>query len=113
MFSSPAYAQSVGSTPNAMTALMASPLPMMAAIMAIFYLIVWRPQSKRAKEHRAAIDAVKKGDTVITGGGLIGKAVKVDETEVEIEIATGVKVKALKSTLSDIRPAGTAKPAND
>ena len=75
--------------------------------------MLFRPQQQRAKQHRATIDAVKKGDTVITGGGLIGKATKVEETEVEIEIATGVKVKALKSTLSDIRPAGTAKPAND
>ena len=111
MFSSPAFAQSAGAPSGGAAAfLQFAPL---LFIFAIFYILLIRPQQKRAKEHRAMIDAVKKGDTVITGGGLIGKAVKVDETEIEIELAQGVKVKALKSTLSDIRPAGTAKPAND
>ncbi len=58
------------------------------------------------------IGGVKKNDVAITGGGLIGKVVKVDENEVELEIASGVKVKVLKAMLSDIRPHGT-KPAND
>src|SRR3546814_18227870 len=64
------------------------------------------------KQHQAMIQAVKKNDTVVTGGGLVGKVTKVDEAEVEVEIAHGVRVKALKSTLSDVRPHG-AKPAND
>ncbi len=111
MFSSPAFAQS-GGAPSGGAAALLQFAPLLF-IFAIFYVMLIRPQQKRAKEHRATIDAVKKGDTVITGGGLIGKATRVDETEVEIEIAAGVKVKALKSTLSDIRPAGTARPAND
>ena len=58
------------------------------------------------------IDAVKKNDIAITGGGTIGKVTKVDETEVELEIAQGVRIKAIKAMLSDVRPHGT-KPAND
>jgi preprotein translocase YajC subunit len=57
--------------------------------------------------------AVKKGDSVVTGGGLVGKVTKVEDDQVEVEIATGVKVKAVKSTLSDVMPLGGAKPAND
>ena len=112
MFSTPAFAQSAGAAAPGGAAMIMQFAPLLF-IFAIFYVLLIRPQQKRAKEHRTMIDAVKKGDTVITGGGLIGKATKVDQEEVEIEIATGVKVKALKSTLSDIRPAGTAKPAND
>lgn len=81
-------------------------------IFVIFYFLLIRPQQRRAKLHRDMIGGVKKNDVAITGGGLIGKVVKVDENEVELEIASGVKVKVLKAMLSDIRPHGT-KPAND
>ena len=64
------------------------------------------------KDHKAKIEAVKKGDQVVTGGGLIGKVAKVEEGVVEVELAQGVKVRALKSTLTDIIDP-TAKPAND
>jgi preprotein translocase subunit YajC len=85
---------------------------MMAMIFVIFYFLMIRPQQKRVKQHRDMIGAVKKNDVAVTGGGVIGKVVKVDENEVELEIATGVRIKALKSMLSDVRPHGT-KPAND
>ena len=81
-------------------------------IFVIFYVLLIRPQQKRAKEHQAEIASVKKGDEVITGGGLRGRVVKVSDAEVEVEIAQGVKVRAVKSTLSQvIKPA--SKPAND
>ena len=81
-------------------------------IFLIFYMLLIRPQQKRAKQHQAEISAVKKGDEVITGGGLRGRVTKVSEAEVEVEIAQGVRVKAVKSTLSHvIQPA--SKPAND
>ena len=57
--------------------------------------------------------AVKKGDSVVTGGGLIGKVTRVEDEQVEVEIASGVKVKVVKSTLSDVTPFGSGKPAND
>ena len=65
------------------------------------------------KQQRARIDAVKKGDSVVTGGGLVGKVTKVDGEMVELELGPNVRVKAIKATLSDITPLGTAKPAND
>lgn len=65
------------------------------------------------KDHQAKLGGVQKNDQVVTGGGLVGKAVKVDDDYVEVEIATGVRVKAVKSTLSDIIPKGASKPAND
>ena len=67
---------------------------------------------RQQKAHRAKIAAVKKGDQVVTAGGLLGKVIKVDDQYAEIEIAQGVRVKAVKSTLGDIVPPG-GTPAND
>jgi preprotein translocase subunit YajC len=86
-------------------------LPIIGMV-AIFWFLLIRPQMRRQKEHQAKIAAVKKGDQVITAGGLLGKVIKVDEQYAEIEIAQGVRVKAVKSTLGDIVPPG-GKPAND
>lgn len=82
-------------------------------IFAVFYFLLIRPQQKKMKEHQAKIGAVQKNDEVVTGGGLVGKATKVDDEYVEVEVAKGVKVKAVKATLSDVMPRGSAKPAND
>ena len=65
------------------------------------------------KEHQAQIAAVKKGDRVVTGGGLIGKVTKVTDTEVEVELGQNVRVKAVKSTLTQVGDPAAAKPAND
>ncbi len=81
-------------------------------IFLIFYMLMIRPQQKRMKEHTATIAAVKKGDEVITGGGIRGRVTKVMDEEVEVEIAAGTKVKIVKSTLSHV-VTKTAKPAND
>ena len=79
----------------------------------IFWFLMIRPQQRRAREHQAAIMAVKKGDRVVTGGGLIGKVIKVGDTEVEVELAQGIRVQAVKSTLSQVGSLASAKPAND
>ena len=82
------------------------------AIFGIFYFLMIRPQQQRVKQHQAEIAAVKKGDDVITGGGIRGRVTKVIDDEAEIEIAQGVKVRVVKSTITAvINP--TAKPAND
>jgi len=81
-------------------------------IFAVFYFLLIRPQQKRAKEHKAQIEAVQKNDDVITGGGLMGKVTKLADDYVVVEIAQGVKVKAVKSTLSHVE-SRTKKPAND
>ena len=82
-------------------------------IFVIFWFLMIRPQQKRMKEHQAQIAAVKKGDRVVTGGGLIGKVTKVSDTEVEVELAQGVRVTAVKSTLTQVGSPTTSKPAND
>lgn len=86
-------------------------LPIVGMI-AIFWFLIIRPQMNRQKEHQAKIAGVKKGDSVVTAGGLVGKVIKVDETYVELELGTNVRVKAIKATLGDIIPPG-GKPAND
>jgi len=82
-------------------------------VFVIFWFLLIRPQQKRMKEHQAEIAAVKKGDRVVTGGGLIGKVTKVGDAEVEVELAQGVRVQAVKSTLSQVGGGTTSKPAND
>lgn len=81
-------------------------------IFLVFWLFLIRPQQVRMKQHRAKIDAVKVRDQVVTAGGVVGKVTKVDDDYVDVEIAAGVKVKVVKSTLADIVLPG-GKPAND
>jgi preprotein translocase subunit YajC len=80
------------------------------AIFVIFYLLMIRPQQRRVTEHQAAIAAVKKGDEVITGGGIRGRVITDTEEDAAVEIAQGVKVRVVKSTLTHVL---TGKPAND
>jgi preprotein translocase subunit YajC len=82
-------------------------------VFVIFWFLLIRPQQKRMKQHQAQVAAVKKGDRVVTGGGLIGKVTKVGDTEVEVELAQGVRVQVVKSTLSQVVDPTAAKPAND
>jgi preprotein translocase subunit YajC len=110
MFSSPAFA-SAGAAPSGAAGAFVSFAPLLL-IFVIFWFLLIRPQQKRMKLHRDMVAAVKKNDTAVTSGGLIGKVTRVDETEVELEVATGVRVRVIKSMLSDVRPHGT-KPAND
>ncbi|MEZ5710655.1 MAG: preprotein translocase subunit YajC [Blastomonas sp.] len=82
------------------------------AIFAIMYFLMIRPQQRRMKEHQNKINAVKRNDQVVTGGGLVGKVMKVDDHYVEIDLGGGTRVKAVKSTLSDVVLPNSA-PAND
>ena len=81
-------------------------------IFGIFYILMIRPQQRRVKEHQAAINAVKKGDEIVTGGGIRGRVTKVSDDEAEVEIAQGVKIRVVKSTISSVL-SPTGKPAND
>lgn len=113
MFITPAFAQTTAAAGSGgSAAFMVQVLPLLL-IFVVFYFLIIRPQNKRMKDHKAKIEAVKKGDQVITGGGLVGKVVKVDDAFVEIELGQGVKVRAVKSTLTDIIDPTTTKPAND
>ena len=82
-------------------------------VFVIFWFLMIRPQQRRMRAHQAAIMAVKKGDRVVTGGGLIGKVTKVGDHEVEVELGQGMRVQVVKSTLSQVGDAALAKPAND
>jgi preprotein translocase subunit YajC len=78
----------------------------------IFWFLIIRPQMKRQKEHQQKVQSMKRGDQVVTGGGIVGKVTKVDDTYVELEIAQGVKVKVVKQTITElVSPTGAA--AND
>ena len=80
-------------------------------IFAIMYFLLIRPQQKKVKDHQAMVAAVRRGDQVITQGGLIGKVSKVkDDNEVEVEIAKDVKVRVVKSTISQVT--SKTEPAN-
>ena len=86
-------------------------LPIVGMI-AIFWFLIIRPQMKKQKQHQAKIAEVKKGDQVVTAGGLVGKVIKADDIYVELELGPNVRVKAIKATLGDIIPPG-GSPAND
>jgi preprotein translocase subunit YajC len=82
-------------------------------IAGVFWFLLLRPQMRQQKEHRNKIASVKKGDQVVTGGGLVGKVVRVDDNYADIELAPNVKVKAVKSTITDILSPTGKGPAND
>ena len=82
-------------------------------IFIIFWFLLIRPQQKKMREHQAQISAVKKGDRVVTGGGLIGRVSKVSDDEVEVDLGTGLKVRAVKATLTQVIDPKATKPAND
>lgn len=110
MFSSPAYAQAAAASGGAAAFLQFVPL---VAIFVIFYFLMIRPQQKRMKAHRAMLDAVKKGDEVVTGGGVIGRVLRVQDNELEVEVAPTVKLRVLKGTLAEVRTKPVPAAAND
>jgi len=77
------------------------------AVFAIMYFLLIRPQQQRMKQHKQMVENVRRGDTVVTAGGIVGRVVKVkDDDEILIEIADNTQVRVLKSTLSDVRAKG-------
>ena len=89
-------------------------IAMVAILVVMFYFLLIRPQQKRFRDHSEMLQGLKKGDAVVTGGGLIGKVTKIkeDDDEVEVDLGNGTKVKALKSTLQQ-KPAQSGTAAND
>ncbi len=113
MFASPAYAQAAGAASTGGSTAMLMQFAPLIFIFVIFYFLLIRPQQKKMKEHRQAIDAVQKNDQIVTAGGIIAKVIKVEDNEVEAEIAPNVRVKVVKGTISEVRRAASGKPAND
>ncbi len=100
MFITPAYAQAADAAGGA--ALLQNLVPFVL-IFGIMWLLLIRPQQKKMKEHRNMVAALRRGDQVVTAGGLIGKVSKVKEDgEVEVEIAEGVKVRDVRSTITSV-----------
>ncbi|NOZ65216.1 MAG: preprotein translocase subunit YajC [Alphaproteobacteria bacterium] len=109
MFISEAFAQATGGAGEPSAFMQFLPFIL---IIGVFYFLMIRPQQKRAKEHKAMVAALRRGDNVITQGGIIAKVSKViDDNEVEIEISSGVKVKVIRSTITTVM--GKPAPAND
>ena len=112
MFVSPAFAQATGAAPQGMAAF-GQFLPLILIFVIMYFLLI-RPQQKKAKEHKSMLEALRRGDNVITQGGIIGKVTHIREDgEVEVEIAQGVKVRVVKATivqvLSKTEPAKTSE----
>ncbi|SDE36350.1 preprotein translocase subunit YajC [Paracoccus isoporae] len=97
MFVTPAYAQAAGGGAGAI----AQFIPLIL-IFVIMYFLILRPQQKRVKEHRNMVEALKRGDQVITQGGLIGKVTDVKDDELTVEIAQGVKVRVVRATIAQV-----------
>jgi preprotein translocase subunit YajC len=103
MLISPAYAQTgLGGSSDMLVSL----LPFIL-IFVIMYFLILRPQQQRAKQHQNMVKNLRRGDTVISSGGLVGKVTKVvDDDQIEVEIAEGVRVRQMRSMVSDVRAKG-------
>ena len=109
MFISPAFAQS--SPFGGGTDMVTSLLPFIL-IFVIMYFLILRPQQKRVKQHGEMVKNVRKGDTVITSGGLVGRVTKVvDDDQIEMEVADGVRIRQMRQMISDVRAKG--EPVKD
>lgn len=109
MLITPAYAQTAAPTGSAFDLTMLLPL---VAMFAIMYFLIIRPQQQRMKSHKEMIANVRRGDTVVTSGGLIGKVSRVvDDNEVQVELADNVRVRVVKGMLAEVRSKG--EPAKD
>jgi preprotein translocase subunit YajC len=104
MFITPAYAQS-GIGGGAFDLL--GPVLPIALVFVIMYFLMIRPQQQRAKQHQSMIQSLRRGDTVITSGGLIGRVTKVvDDDQIEVEIADGVRVRQMRGMVTEVRAKG-------
>src|SRR5262245_23744839 len=99
MLITPAYAQAAGAVGGPDYGLLIA----MVGMVAVMYFLMIRPQQKKAKEHRALVAAVKRGDQVVTSGGIIGTVARVrSDTEVDLEIAEGVRVRVVRGTITEV-----------
>jgi len=111
MFTIPALAQAAA--PGGAADIISTMVPLVL-IMAVFWFLLIRPQQKRAKDHAAMVSNVRRGDNVVTSGGMIGKISKViDDNEVLVELGDGIKIKMIKSAISEVRVKGQPVKAED
>ena len=112
MFINPAFAQATATAATGSS--MSGMIVQLVLIFAIFYILLIRPQQKKMKEHEAKLNAIKKGDTIITGGGIYGKVTvaNIEQGELQVELAKDVVVKVALSTVRDVVK-DEVKPANN
>jgi preprotein translocase subunit YajC len=112
MFVSPAYAQAAGGGPGGFDLFSLLPLIL---IFVVFWFLLIRPQQKKMKEHRAMLDAIRRGDRVVTNGGIIGLVTKVldAERELQLEIADNVRVRVVRDMVASVVSKTEPAPAND
>ena len=111
MFISNAYAQAApapAAAPESFLGSLGSMLPLVLMFVVLYFVMI-RPQMKRQKEHKSMIDALAKGDEVVTGGGLLGKVSKMGESYVHVEVASGVELQVQRSAIVQVLPKGTYK----
>ncbi len=110
MFISSAFAQTApaAAAGGDMQSSLMSMLPLVLMFVVLYFVMI-RPQMKKQKEHRAMIDALAKGDEVVTGGGLLGKVTKLSESTVSLEVANGVEIQIQRSAVVQILPKGSVK----
>jgi len=107
LFSVLSFAEGVPVQPEPPSAIMQ--LVFFGGFILIFYFLMWRPQSKRTKEHKNLVSGLSKGDEVITNGGIAGKISKVTDDFIRVEVAEGVEIKVQKVAISSALPKGTLK----
>ena len=110
MFITQAFAQSGGAAATGPGGMLIQFAPIIV-IFVIMYFLILRPQQTKAKVHREMVTNLRRGDTIVTAGGLIGKVAKVDDGEVLVELAEGVRVKVVRGTISEVRAKG--EPVKD
>ncbi len=110
MFISPAYAQTAGAAAESGGFASLISLAPLFLVFIVFYFLMIRPQQRRMKALQDSVAAVKKNDTVVTAGGIVGKVTRVEDAHVEVEIAPNTRVRVVKATLTEVVG---VKPAND
>jgi preprotein translocase subunit YajC len=93
--------------------LLQNPLLFIGVMVVLMYFLLLRPQQQRQRQHREMIGAIKRGDTVVLSSGVIGKVVRVEDTELGVEIAQNVSIKVIKSMVTEVRARGEPVAAND
>lgn len=121
MFPTPAFAQTAPASPApggpagpaSPLDFLAGPLPLLVVMLGLMYFMLIRPQQQRLKKHQAMVGGIKRGDTVVMSSGVIGKVVRVEDAELQVEIAANTVVKVVKSMVSEVRTRGEPVAAND
>jgi preprotein translocase subunit YajC len=112
MFATPAYAQAAGAVPADGPLGSFFPFIVLVAMFALMYVLMIRPQQKRARQHQTMVSALKRGDTVVLSNGMVGKVTRVEDAEAMVEIASGVNTRVIKSMIAEVRTRGEPASAD-